>query len=485
MSGGQDVQIERMAPARRVSPQEERRLLIALAGAGLAASLGLAVLAGPGLALVGVLGLLGIVTLLIHPESALVLVPVVTLAIPAQVYASLAFHALGFTWYGNDWILAALLGGLVLRRLAGIRAPVVGGRPHLPTVVLVVSMVLFAFYGLHMGNGKQYVFSDLRPFVYYGIAILAPHLLTNRMRLLTFAWAAIVCGLIGSLWGIARALAGPSFEIYGLSLHFARLKEGVFPLTLLAALGLLIGERSTLGRWVLVATLLSSAVGSFLTYSRGTYLGLGAGLVVLVVLLATSAPRKAVRLLFVAAAVVAATALIMQWAGIPFEQSFVERTQSISLRNVDVSIGSRLLEWTTVFAAWYAHPVLGAGLGHLYVFYIPLTKEWSRQIFCHNSFLYVLSKTGVVGLSVFLFFLLAWGTAILVAYRRAVDDVVRGVVLGWAAGYIFLLVKSTTTWYLNESVLPLYLGLAIGATRLLALAPRRFAEPARDVTSVR
>ncbi len=418
------------------------------------------------------------VTILLAPEAAPLVCAVASLAVWSYTVEAFSVRVLGFTWYPNDWIGACLLLGLALRTAVGIRPVPVRVPLFRPWLVLIAVMSVCAVYSLAIGNSRRDLFADLRPFVYYGGVLLAPFVITTRAQMLRFAHGSVFCGLVGSIDGIVRSLTGPGFSMYGMHLHFARLigpSEIIYPLTLLFAMGLLVNERRTSMRAWLVVCVVVSGIASFLTYSRGTYLSLGLGIAVMIGLTATTSRKRALDAVIFALVVIAATAGVMQMIGVSLQSSFVERTKSISLTDVDLSIAQRLFEWNTAWNAFRAHPILGAGLGHLFTFYLP-TFKWFTYNYCHNSYLYVLSKTGLVGFTAFAIFLASWGLALLRAYRRATDDGVRGMVLGWSAVFAFLLLKSSTTWFLNIHNWALYFSFMIGAVLLLARAPQRFAE---------
>ncbi len=378
---------------------------------------------------------------------------------------------LGFNWYPADWLIVLALAGLAVR--AAIGRPLAwtpGVRLFWPAAFQTVVMTGMALHGLASGNARANVFFDLRPFAYYSCALLTPCLLGSPERVVRFAWVGIYAGMVGGVWGIVRSLTGPGFHIYGLNLQFARLigpSEIVYPLALLSALGMLVLDARPERRGLLFLSVLIQVIACFLTYSRGTYLALGLGFVAMLLLVGLRSRRRMIETFVFAVVSVGAMIVVLQAIGIPLQQSFVERTKSISLENVDLSIAQRLLEWNDAYRTFRAHPVFGAGLGHLNHFYLP-PYGWYTYNYCHNSYLYVLSKTGAVGFLCFAFFLASWGGTHLRAYLRAPTDEIRGVMLGWAGGFLYLLMKATTTWMLNIDFWAPYFAFVIGGTTLIA-----------------
>lgn len=449
-------------------------------GLSLAVSLGVLFTFGPGPSLGVSTGILVLAVLLVRPDVFPLILAVFTLTVHYTVIFFVSPRLLGFRWYPSDWILAVALTAMLLRALAGAPVP---RSPRLwmrPVLAQALVMVVLAGVALARGIGPQYVLSDLRPFVYYGAALLAPWAFPSARSFRVFAWWSVVCGLGGSIWGIVLSLTGGGMVLYGLALHFARLigpSEIVYPVTLFTAFGLLLFERRTPARLFLLLALSVSLLSCYLTYSRGTYVALAAGLAAMLALLSLTAPRKALETLLVTAVALSVLVGTLAVMGVPVISSVVERTKTISLHTVDVSVATRLLEWTTAFADWRASPVLGAGLGHL-ITYIRPVEGLVSTAYIHNSYLFVLCKTGLVGVAVFGVFVAAWVRTLVRAYRRAPDEGLRAVVLGWTACLGYLLMKSTTTWFLTQDFCALYFAVGAGGAWLLASAPESFAESA-------
>ncbi len=455
-------------PARRIpGPQ-------IVTGMALAASAAIAVFVSPGGGATATGGLLVLALLLAYPTTLPSLVTAVVMGVWYYTAQYFTVRLLGFNWYPNDWLLVGGLSGLLLR--AAVQRPLhwpVGIRPFWPAGVLGGVMACMAVRALLIGNSRADLFFDLRPFAYYTCAVLVPCFIRSREHVLRFVWTSVYIGIVGGVWGIIRSLTGPGFHIYGLNLQFARLvgpSEIVYPLALLSALGLLVFEGKRERRGVLVLAAFVHVMACFLTYSRGTYLALGVSFVAMLALVGLRSRQRMVHIAVVSGVSIGAMILVLQALGIPLQESFLERTKSITLANVDLSIAQRLLEWNNAYSAFRAQPIFGAGLGHLFHFYLP-PYGWYTYNYCHNSYLYVLAKTGIVGFLTFAFFLAAWGTTTLRAYLRAGSEEMRGAMLGWAGCFIYLLVKSTTTWMLNIDFWALYFAFVIGATAMIATRP--------------
>ncbi len=165
-------------------------------------------------------------------------------------------------------------------------------------------------------------------------------------------------------------------------------------------------------------------LGMLLSYSRGGYLGLGFGLLMMAVALG----RRAAGVLGLLA-VVAVVVVLLAWAG-ALPPAIAERLTSITsqLQIFDVRGVSpnpqnfaqieRLVHWQVAGNMFLYDPWLGVGIGNFNVLFNDLRfniQGWpySRGQ-AHNYYLHALAETGIIGLSTYLLLI---GTALNAAWR--------------------------------------------------------------------
>jgi|GEM_PF-1929507 len=422
--------------------------------------------------------------ILARPFVGLLAIALVTLSVHSSFTEGHRVRFLGFSWYLMDWPLVLMAAGALVRWSAGGRYRRRYLRLPLPLVLLIAYAVFAAVLGLVRGNQPRMVFYDLRPFVYYLTFVFVLVLVDSRrkLRLLVTSW--ILFSIVGSLWGIALAvsmaptlayqamgffrIAGPSEPTYGLMLVFSL---SLFPFV-----------RGRLRILLLVQLLLSATALAF-GYTRGSWLGTGVAAALLIGVLARRSPRRLVPLAWVGGATLVALVPVLFVLGMNPLDFVTSRVQAGLRWSADLAILCRLVEYRVVWAAWQEHPVLGTGLGHLFTFVQPLLGR-GHWVYTHGSYLYVLSKMGIVGLVLFLTMLATFLVRGLRTFRRAEDGFLKGVSLGCVTALVFLMVKCFSTWSLNHFLLTMLVGLILGVLQWISVevagSPRDGAAPDPD-----
>jgi putative inorganic carbon (hco3(-)) transporter len=140
------------------------------------------------------------------------------------------------------------------------------------------------------------------------------------------------------------------------------------------------------------------SVGILATGSRGTLVGLVAGLLVGLRLRPPTAfgPRKLLAGLVGGVALLVAVAWFLEHH--PYLLARLGRTGS-----TDPNVEHRLALWRAALDAWYAHPLLGIGYGQ-FTSYAGYLRLWKAQV-AHQTYLSMAAELGLLGLSVFLWLL--------------------------------------------------------------------------------
>ncbi|MHB8853330.1 MAG: O-antigen ligase family protein [Ignavibacteriaceae bacterium] len=342
-----------------------------------------------------------------------------------------------------------------------------------------LSCIIGVYWGIKSGHPAQDVFFDIRGFFYY-ILFIPIVLLFDDFKKLKYLFFFIL--FLGTL----KCTIDTFMSIYilpttfdsstKLYLPFARLEgynEVVYPITLIASLSFFYFTKNIKIKFLLIPTMFFSLTALFLSYARGSWL---AALLAIVsgILFLIMAGKLRIRYftLFLSLGIITSMFFILSVLDIiPFKYLFARAT-SISLNKIDISNLGRLVEYATAFSAFLRNPLLGAGLGFHFTYYTPGIGEQST-IYCHNSYLYVLSKLGILGFIPFVWMLIS---AIKIGYevlKSNIDTEEIGVVFSFIMMLLTVAFKSFTTWHLNTVTFSMFIGVLLGVSILYRNKLRR------------
>ena len=333
----------------------------------------------------------------------------------------------------------------------------------------------------------------------------------RQVRLAITALVAVV--LIGAFIAIAQALLSPT--ILGLTGIVGRSGEDVrigsivrdpnvfgtlIALTLpFAVFG--ITRLPTRGsRRLAIAITFVLTLALLLTYSRGSWLGIGGGFVLVALLL----DRRAFLSFVVIGVLALGTAYVMPRNLLPAqtaEGQVVEEPDPFNpiestVNRFDAIGQGRDLRWMFMMNALpilQDHPLVGVGPGRYggaaaWNFYSPVYEEygtdevsqnWYRQRTVDNFWLHILVETGVVGAAALIAAVAAVGVPLLLAARRARAS--RFVVVAGVAGATAAVCLSSATTMLlegNTVAYPFWFLLGLGSVTVPRIARRRAGDPA-------
>ncbi len=234
---------------------------------------------------------------------------------------------------------------------------------------------------------------------------------------------------------------------------FANPNEVAYSLVILIPIMVYLGTpRGWFVRLMLLGLSIFYVAAIYVTFSRG-------GLVGLVAVMGLCAWRK--RNVWLQALVV-----LMLVGGMAFASRFWSRGEDFSQLNSDVSFQQRLATSAAGFNMFMDHPLLGVGLGCSVIawpLYAPEGLYTRSALVTHNTFIQLLSETGIVG---FVPFMLLVGISLYSTRKLALQPVTATlgagievamwgfVVCGMSGGYVL-------TWFPY-----LLLGLAAAAKRI-------------------
>jgi O-antigen ligase len=378
----------------------------------------------------------------------------------------------------TDLLLLATLAGWAGRQLftrkasSWVPVPIVG-----LSLGFVVWALISAVSGIFRGAFYKDSLLELRPLFQYTLVlpILTEFSLADIRRLcrlilvaaLAVAFKAVYLYLQGR--GSEASYAGGAIRI--MDVGFSPLLIGT-----LMALAFYVGsERHRLAYALMsLATLLGLAV----TMQRSAFLALPISLLAMTHLLS---PRHRLRL----AAGVALVCVLVAGGAAAMSVGSVGKTNLISAVTgrflsiadfgEDVSAQHRLREWTAALDIVRRHPITGGGLGTRVGFYSPMYGEarqrmgyWSADIYMHNSYMWVLTKMGIVGLACLLALLVATVREVLSIPRYKKRNIQTFLLAGLFSTLVVFVIASFFGPMFNEDVSTPVVAFTIGGLCVLA-----------------
>ncbi len=382
----------------------------------------------------------------------------------------------GFNWYAMDWLL--LFGAMSLGlRMALERRPLWRStRLNGPMVFYLLAMVLAAIVGVQHGHGIQRVLADLRLFGYYVTFFVVVATLQEKRHLVWIVAALLVSGMIGAIPEIVGALARTQVDKQtGEQLAFGRIvgtHEVNYPVLVCFGAAVLATAKRTWERTLSIATIIVGGIALLLSYTRGSWLAAAAGLGWITLMMSLHERSLPGALRRTGFSLLAGFVILggLSASGILSLDTVVRRVLATSTTTIDISSLQRLTEWGLAVKIFLDAPIFGAGLGFVYEFWA-IGVGSSSQPFIHNSYLYVLSKSGIIGAAAFLWLLAAALRTGLSVWREGTEDLRRYGLL-WTTVLIVYMVKSITTWHLNSVTTSQFVGAMLGVIAMVEVLGR-------------
>jgi O-antigen ligase len=287
---------------------------------------------------------------------------------------------------------------------------------------------------------------------------------TEADRALLYTAALVVVVLLGARGALPYAVLAAAFVLSVWSLvdkaHGGPTRlEGPIGYTnglgLVAATGILLAVGLARRKPVLLATLAVFVPTLVFTYSRGSWLALAAGLLVLAALALRDRPRLLLALAVGAVVVIVLGLVLAGHSSTP---------NSGSGRLSSLSSNGRGDYWRAALAETRAHPLLGGGAGTWNRWWLLRRPNGNGALDAHSLYLETLAELGPLGLAL----LVAALALPLVSLRRALRHEWAS---ACAAAYVALLVHAALDWDWELPAVALC-GLFCG-TALLGDGPRR------------
>ena len=466
---------------------DPRRVLASLSALCFAVLVGFALATSPVLAVGGIVGAALVAMTVTRPEFGALAILVLVAIVPRDVLFDQGIALGGGNLKVTDLLLVVTVGSwLAARTVNPVRYPL----PSLPTTLLLLGFLLLALVSLAtadaMGTPRKLSLLELRPLLSY--LLVFP--LVSAAR----SWAQLRLG-IAMLLGAAALSAGISIVQYALGVGSdatftggaLRVDSATFLFPMIAAvwaLALLAHAPTRRARWVTLCLAAVSITGLFFTFSRGAWLALIAGGLMVLVLLR---PRRRVRALgwlvplgvIAAASVVAFNSMSTRQVANPLSAG-LDRLTSVGEYRNDVSSRYRVGEWETAVDEITRHPLTGIGLGTSITFTNPMFSSSSNSygysfstFYIHNSYLWFALKIGVVGAFVFFALIVRVAWMALAGLWRTRHPHEELVFLACLGSLFAILVLSVTGPHLNvDSATPVVAALIAGVEIARRLASR-------------
>jgi O-antigen ligase len=379
-----------------------------------------------------------------------------------------------------DYLFAAVVLAWLVSVMSSLR-----GRRDLFRAPLVRSMSAFfavslfsLVYGMFRGGDLYYAMREFRVSAYFVLVYLMV-VTTMRSDKLQHRFAQLVLGaafLIG-VYGVIRSALGMGKEFNDIRILYYDIGDSIVLFTglfVIASAALAGYIRGAVPAWKAAALAAPMLFSFIFSYRRGAWVAFLAALVFLLFFSpAESKLRRKIPVRFLAVLAVVAVAFGFLLLRTSILQSVIVRFSSISNLTDDTSNLFRVFDALNAFYTFLHHPILGTGYGGRYefVFYSTLVAPaefWdSVSRTCHNGYLYILYKMGLVGFScyaaIFVGFFVQWFKS-----RPKLTDVFQRTMCGAFGASVFAIQTNNMTSTMTDSIRPaLVLAFVMGFAMLL------------------
>jgi len=228
-----------------------------------------------------------------------------------------------------------------------------------------------------------------------------------------------------SFWGIDVPLVSYEERSSGLLVD-PNAYGGYLTVLFIIQLSLIIGRQALFSPLLMKANSLLLLLGVFLTFSRSAWLGLVVGLVALLWFYRARLGRIALTAL---------PFLLIGGAGLIFLFSYtLADREVVGLFSRVSTIESRWQLIQTGLQLWKQSPVFGIGVGR---FFEVSPLYLSTQSIIHNTYVWLLVETGVVGFAIFILLLLRVTKNLYTAIKRMPEE--RGITIGIFGAFVAML----------------------------------------------
>ncbi|MDD5529974.1 MAG: O-antigen ligase family protein [bacterium] len=403
------------------------------------------------------------VIFLFEPSKAIISIPILILGTGPFFIASHRLH-IGLDWYLMDICLFIIIFSLLLRYFLKEKISILTSPLDWTVTIFLFISVISCMVGYFRGNSITDIPWDFRPYFYiFAFYFLFLCTIKNQKDLESFVWTGIVVfGMIGSIWGIYESVSGSYMAVETKRVAFQRLRsphEVIYPMSFVLTLSMFLISSDIKKKLILVSSMILSGTAMLLSLARGSWIAFIIGSIFIFILISHNYGINKMRtgiLLFTFLCIIS-----ILFLGTQNTEGIKERAFSTFKFEKDVAILARILESKEAFKLFVAHPFFGVGLGYTYHFFDPIVGN-IQVLYIHNSYLYILTKMGLLGLSALILMLwcfIAKGTR---SIKKVKEDFPKAVLIGSLGAIVVLIVKSFTTYHLNTPTVTTFVGVIMG-----------------------
>jgi len=341
--------------------------------------------------------------------------------------------------------------------------------------------------GLLGGNDRSWIISEARPFFALAAAFTLTELLIRGGLAAQAAKVVSVMLWFSTLMILASALAGLQLQrasrsiegadgsaIAGEVRRFMTATQAPALAALLAITVLSVLCGTSLTKWV--AWGLPAACILFLAFTRNSLVAVATAIIAALVVRAHQAALfRVLKAAFIAVTAILSLVIVIQltgtsigagWIADQFEAYGSRVINGLTLGGADKSLGARLAENTQLWIAIREAPVLGHGFGYAYQPAFGRPDSFTATFgpyYAHNVYLWLVAKTGVVGLVGFLGFV---SVPIIRGLRSPSPEAKTGAIVA-----AIILAVGVIAPVMEDEVGAVALGIALGAAMTFGATP--------------
>ena len=359
------------------------------------------------------------------------------------------------------WVLQSLIG----RTKYHSNISLLGFTYLLFLIVCIIGALLATFNG----NPREYINADLRTVGYLMIFYLMIRVIRRKQQITILNNALFLSANALAIYTIISEIIllfkkGSNFKlirIYGFGTDI------YYQIAILTVIGLILF--SGLPRRKLLLSAIAPAVALAMSLTRGYWLGLGIGLLVMFLLLSSKRQKT---FMLAGAYFFCVLFIIFIFSGGLFRDIgtvVISRIFSLGQFKTDPSAAFRFLEINRVLGEFPKHPILGRGLGATLRITSPFnifkTIEWWS---IHNGYIEILHKLGILGLASYLALSFSFFRAGILAFRKTNEPYLKGTVAGVIASFASILITSFTSGVIFRVDTAVYIGIIFGIVEYLS-----------------
>jgi len=381
-----------------------------------------------------------------------------------------------------------------------------------PINLSVLSFILICVLSLIWSNNIFASLRDLRLFwaglLLYFITI---NNVSNQRQVNRIVNILLIVGALFGIYGIFQYI-GIDFPIWSSATGRNRVL-GLFgnvnffaeylivPLPI--AVSLFLVSRNKFKKILLLIASLAMGISLIVTFTRGSYLGLGVSLIFMFLLFIISRGKNFIKnnKKFFIAILVAITIITFLFViPTPLNKSGTVISQiknriSVTQLTQDSSIKRRIATWKFTVLMIKDHPLLGSGIGTYKYNTLRYQAEFfgqgeNRSLYphgfadkAHNEYLQLWAEMGIVGLGIFIWLIISYFSYGLKMLRKIKDEYRQGIVIGLMGAVVAVLVDGIFGFPLHLPATVMLFWLAIGLTVVLGLTEDGYSVNASSLRS--